>query len=433
MSSLSNHPILSMALLVVLLHGQTAVEAQEGQGTGPTKWRTIDWNSKVTHVQPMTGIVLWTTNERVNDSPIQLEYSYMTYAQIVKADGSYDWGKLERLLEEVASRKHQLILRWHDTYVGQKTGIPVSITGLPNYQTTLGKSEKKPTEFPDWSHPALRKFILDFFTEFATRYDNDPRLAFVQAGFGLWAEYHIYDGPMQLGKTFPSQEYQSEFVKHLNGTLKQTPWMISIDAADNDRAPFEGNLDLLKLRFGLFDDSFNHKKHSKENEPNWRVLGIDRWKDSPTGGEFSFFEKVDQKKALDTNGPHGTPFELHAKKFGISFMIGDAQPNYQKPDRIQSASLACGYRFQLTQLESNGASARMSFKNTGIAPIYYDAFPSIDGIRSAVSLKSLLPGESRQFEISKGLKSQADSETKLSIDCDRLVPGQSIEFDTASR
>ncbi len=31
---------------------------------------------------------------------------------------------LEKLLDQVASRKHQLILRWHDTFVAEPTGVP---------------------------------------------------------------------------------------------------------------------------------------------------------------------------------------------------------------------------------------------------------------------------------------------------------------------
>jgi hypothetical protein len=132
---------------------------------------------------------------------------------------------------------------------------------MPGYETTLGKSEGKSTEFPDWSHPALKTFFLDFFRAFADRYDRDPRLAFVQVGFGLWAEYHIYDGPMKLGKTFPSPEFQVEFIKQLAGCLRETPWMISVDAANEEWSPLATEPKLRSVKFGLFDDSFNHMKH----------------------------------------------------------------------------------------------------------------------------------------------------------------------------
>ncbi len=355
------------------------------------EFRNVTLKQTITDVQPMTGIVLWTTNEHVDDAPIQLEYSYLTYAQIVDRDGRYDWSPLEKILDDVARRGHQLILRWHDTYVGQPTGIPASITKLPHYQLLKAKSEGQVTEFSDWSTPELQEFALEFFTRFAEKYDQDPRLAFIQVGFGLWAEYHIYDGPMQLGKTFPDKRYQSMFARHLSACLRTTPWMISVDAGDADWSAFPDNQELLALKFGLFDDSFNHAKHAKENEPNWNTLGRNRWQHSPTGGEFSFFQKADQSKALAAKGPHGISFEAQAAKFQITFMIGDDQPRFQKPARIREAGLACGYRFEIESFTASDIRSRVTIRNAGIAPIYYDAYPTVNGIRAETSLKGLFP------------------------------------------
>ena len=385
--------------------------------------RPIPLKSAIQNVQPMTGIVLWTTNEAIETAPIQLEYAYLTYRQATNPDGTFQWSALERLLSEVAGRKHQLILRWHDTYVGKKTGVPEHITNQSDYKVIKGKSEKKATEFPDWSYAALQQFTLDFFTEFGKRYDNDPRLAYVQVGFGLWAEYHIYDGPMELGKTFPSKEYQSNFLSHVGKCLSNTPWMISVDSANSDWSPLEDNEELLKLQFGLFDDSFNHKQHKKENAPNWQILGMDRWKNSPTGGEFAFFDPVEQTKALAPKGPYGISFEAQAALYHVSFMIGDAQPEYQKPNRIRQAGMATGYAFQVTRFESDTGKSILEIENRGIAPCYFDAYPVINGTRSDKSLKGLLPGASRSFTIQAGSASPM-----LEIQSDRLVPGQSIEF-----
>ncbi len=385
--------------------------------------RPVALSSKISAVQPMTGIALWSTNPAARTAPIQLEFAYLTYDQIVSEQGKYDWAPLEKLLEEVAGRKHQAIIRWRDTYVGKPTGVPAYIKSRGDYRETTALSEKRHTGFPDWSHPELQRFILEFFTHFAEKYDRDPRIAFVQVGFGLWAEYHIYDGPMQLGKTFPDVEFQAKFAKHLAKTFRQTHWMISVDAA-GDHAPFAKDHELRDLPYGLFDDSFNNRRHKQENEPNWIRLGSDRWKTAPTGGEFSFFQPKDQKEALSVNGPHGVPFATQAAKFHVSFIIGDDQPRFQKPERIRDAGLACGYRFQVTRFEANVKRSIVVIVNNGIAPIYYDAFPAVNGVRSKQTLKGLLPGQSRTFEIESGGDAPA-----LTIQSDRLVPGQQIQYD----
>ena len=387
------------------------------------EFRSVELRAQVDEVQPMTGLVLWSDNDAIDQAPVQLEFAYFNYAQIVTARGTYDWTPLDELLEQVGSRGHQLVLRWYDTYVGRPTGIPTYVTELPGYRPTHGESEGQPTEFPDWSHPEARRFLFDFFREFATRYDRDPRIAFLQVGFGLWSEYHIYDGPLELGRTFPTLEMQSDFTRHLESILPETRWMVSVDAA-NDWAPFAESAELLELSFGLFDDSFNHAKHSEENEPNWNRFGRERWQRAPMGGEFSFFETADQRRALAPDGPHGTAFETQAARFHVSFIVGDDQPRFHPFDRLRNAGLACGYRFRVTRFEASEDASRIEIENCGIAPIYYDAFPAIDGVRATRSLLGLLPGQRALFEVPAG--GQAP---KLSIECDRLVAGQRIGFE----
>jgi hypothetical protein len=385
--------------------------------------RNLPLQSKVEAVQPMTGIVLWSSNPQTAAAPIQLEFSYLRYRDVVDQEGRYDWRPVDQLLDQIASRGHQAILRWHDTYVGKPTGVPEVIRRMDGYQETTGLSEGKKTRFPDWSFPPWRSFVLEFFTHFADRYDRDPRLAFVQVGFGLWAEYHIYDGPMELGKTFPDRSFQEDFARHLAKVFQMTPWMISVDAA-GDHTPYGGNKELAELAFGLFDDSFNHRRHREENEPNWDRLGRERWTIAPTGGEFSFFEERDQEEALSPEGPHGIPFADHARRFHVSFLIGDDQPRFQKPEVIRAASLSCGYRFRVVRLLAGQERTEATIRNDGISPIYYDAFPAIGGSRSSDSLKGLLPGESKICSIPA-----LGESSSFSIECDRLVPGQRIQFD----
>ncbi len=404
--------LLFLALLLTLMGWESLAE----------DFKPIRLKSTITHVQPMTGIVLWSTNPAVSSAPIQLEFAYLKYSDVVGAKGEYDWNSVEKRLNEISARHHQAVLRWHDTYVGKPTGVPRFIKELPDYQERSGLSEKKKTDFPDWSNETWRAFVLEFFTAFAHKYDQDPRIAFVQVGFGLWSEYHIYDGPMKLGETFPDKRFQREFALHLATQFKETPWMISVDAA-GDHTPFTEDAQLAKLRFGLFDDSFNHKLHKKENEPNWHDLGIDRWKLSPAGGEFSFFKKRDQVEALGPTGPYGIPFHEQAARFHVSFIIGDDQPKYQKPEVVRRAGMQCGYQFKVTRFGVSSEATVIDIENIGIAPIYYDAFPAIDGTRSPTTLKGLLPGQTRECRIAK-----RNHSPKLTIECDRLVAGQVIEY-----
>lgn len=381
--------------------------------------------SSISHVQPMTGIVLWTDHPDVQTNSIQLEYRYCGYNEVVNGDGVYNFAVIDRILDEVASHNHQAILRFYFDYPGKKSTAPEFILKQPNYRETIGKSEGLNTHFCDWSNDLLQQFTLDFYSKLAERYDKDPRLAFLQTGFGLWAEYHIYDGPMKLGKTFPSKDFQNRFLQHMDSAFENLPWMISIDAADDECTPIAGDSKLLSLNFGAFDDSFLCKNHSKENAVNWSTIGSDRWKRAPAGGEFSYYNKRDQKLALSKTGPNGISFEKAAQQFHISFMIGNDQPSYQNKDRIAEAGMNTGYRFRVTSAKSDGQRLILNVINEGVAPLYRDAYFAIDDRRSDVSLKGLLPNESRTVKIQTSVKEIQD---RLKIQCDAILPGQEIQY-----
>ncbi len=323
-------------------------------------------SSRITHVQPMTGIVLWTDSEHTGTDAIQLEFRYCGYNEVVDASGQYDFSKIDQILQAVAARKHQAILRFYYEYVGKPTTVPDFIKNRSDYRETIGKSEGQTTHFGDWSHPALQQFTLDFYSQLAERYDQDPRIAFLETGFGLWAEYHIYDGPNKLGAQFPDKAFQDKFLRHMATQFKHLPWMISVDAVDEKYSPIKAKADLLSLNFGVFDDSFLCKQHPKENALNWRAMGEDRWQRTPAGGEFSYYNQRDQRMALDPRGPNGVSFEQAAKQFHVSFMIGNDQPKYQKLERISQAGLATGYRFRVTAIERIDDVVRLQVTNAGV-------------------------------------------------------------------
>lgn len=411
---------LKIATAAVLSGFPVALSAQE--------WRLVPLASQVQTVAPMTGLVVWTDTQGAESDAVQLEFSYLLYNDVVDGTGRYDWSSVDALLDRIAARGHQAILRFRWIYPGfDQTAVPDVIKQLPDYRETVAESEGQPTAFCDWSHPALQTFALDFHSAFAERYDRDVRLAFVQTGFGLWAEYHIYDGPMELGRTFPSKAYQARFLKHLDRVYALTPWSLSIDAAAAERTPFATQTDLLGLGFGLFDDSFMHAKHGDYNTTCWNFFGRDRWQTAPAGGEFSYYTPHDQAQALAPDGPHGESFAAAAARFHITYMLGNDQPRHRSDDDIRRAGLSLGYRFRVDALTTDGTRSRATITNVGVAPIYHDAYPALGDVRSDKTLKGLLPGESDVFEI----RAMGDAEI-FSIASDRLVESQVIPFETAN-
>lgn len=103
------------------------------------------------------------------------------------------------------------------------------------------------------------------------------------------------------------------------------------------------------------------------------------------------------------------------------------QPRFQEADVIRMAGLACGYRFRVTRFFASPSTSEVVVTNVRVAPIYHHAFPAVNGVRSRDSLKGLLPGESATLKIAAGGKNP-----ELTIESDRLVPGQRIEYESES-
>ena len=112
----------------------------------------VPLQSEITGIQPMTGIVLWHTNDKCVTEPdkLQLEFAYLLYSDVCKEKGVYDWSSLDSLLNAVAARGHQLVIRYRYTYVGQPCAVPEYIKAWPGYEEPIGKSEGRDTGFPDW-------------------------------------------------------------------------------------------------------------------------------------------------------------------------------------------------------------------------------------------------------------------------------------------
>ena len=428
-------------------------DAKRLQNGTAQEWAPVELNKKITHPQPMTGLVLWPAEAESRNSThggsITLEYSYCLPCLVVKgcnSNGSiqYDWTWFDNLLNDVASRGHQLVARFRyeypngDDIPGAKKGataVPQYIKDRSDYHETHADNPggDGPTDYADWSNAELQRFTKVFYTDFAERYKNDKRLAFVEVGFGHWSEYHIYGTPLKLGVNFPTKEYQAEFLKYASTALKDIPWAISIDASDEEYTPIVGSSELMALNFGLFDDSFMHQNHeigTKDgyNEECWNAIGAGtRWQTGVCGGEISYYKGSDQKNFLNPAGMYGHTWEEQAKKYHITFMIANDAPSgsYGTGARFKEATMASGYRICVKSCETNGTATRLTVTNNGVAPLYRDAFFAIGDVRSTTSLKGLLPGQELTIEIAANLSNAND----LKIACDCILDTQEIEFE----
>jgi hypothetical protein len=315
--------------------------------------------------------------------------------------------------------------------VAGSTAVPQYIKDMKGYNETFKKNEDGPTYYADWTNAELQWFTKQFYTDFAARYNDDPRIAFLELGFGHWSEYHIYGTPLKLGVNFPSKAYQKEFLQHVSQVL-DIPWAISIDAADEGYTPIVGDEELMALHFGLFDDSFMHSHHERNqgdgyNESCWLAIGRDtRWQTGVCGGEISYYTSADQRNFLNPEGMYGWTWEAASAKYHISFMITNDAPSgvYGTVDRFREAGMAVGYQFEVLNCRTNGQETRFSVTNNGIAPIYRDAYFALADVQSETSLRGLLPNDTMDIVLPVGF-GEGD---QLRIVSPHILPTQQIEY-----
>ncbi|MBP5351071.1 MAG: hypothetical protein J6Y56_03830 [Fibrobacterales bacterium] len=418
-------------------------------------WTPVPLQSSITKALPMTGLVFWTTNYRSGyDDATALEFGYCYPAAVVKgknSDGTinYDWSSFEELLDRAAARNHQEVVRiayenpTDKAWDGVKghTAVPEYIkkdSVRYNYHETTNTVYGNNVHYADWRSDELKWFTKRFITDFAKRYDNDPRVAFLEVGFGHWSEYHIYGTTIKPDTNFPSAAFQKEYAKHVDTTLKNLPWIIGIAAGDASISPYKNDAELRALNYGMLDDSFMHGGHEISsgqgyNEKCWNALDYtNHWQTAANGGEVSFYEYDPPKDAypydhlylLSPEGPHGITWAQAAAKYHITFMLAGSavSGSYGTPSHFLQGALASGYKFRVTSYAFNGRKARATVKNEGVAPIYRDAWVAVGGLRSGTSLKGLLPGDSLTVTVNASA-----NDLELTIESDHLV-GRPIQY-----
>jgi len=72
---------------------------------------SADLENTVDKVQPMTGIVFWSENSgdlSTLGNKVQLEFSYLVYADVIQNAGAYNWSIVDNLLASAASNGRQV-------------------------------------------------------------------------------------------------------------------------------------------------------------------------------------------------------------------------------------------------------------------------------------------------------------------------------------
>lgn len=341
---------------------------------------------------PLKGLVPYSGRDKRDNFPHSMEFNYVPLSDLMTGVNEFQWQPLEQLLNDVASRGHQAVIRVWMVYPGRDNGIPeflakdgLKITTWLNTNTAPHPPEKVHT--PDYDDPRMRMALRNFINAMGKKYDCDPRIGFITAGLlGTWGEWHEY--PRE--DLFASKATQAEVMDTFEDAFKTTRVLLRYPSG-KDHWLYASNAE---RPFGYHDDSFAWATLDTGREeddwffmPSLKAAGnaaVEKWKTQPIGGEIRpelwgkiFDDKVKHKQAQD--------FDRSVKETHATWLMDTGMmEKKQSAKRIANASAAVqkmGYEFHVStasltaasaKQEQRAANVRLELRNTGVAPFYYE-------------------------------------------------------------
>ena len=311
--------------------------------------------------------------------PASMEFFYIPLNKIMTAEDTYDFSLLESNLEKIKEHGNQTIFRVYLDYPDEPNGTPDFFWDL-GIEKIYYKSDNGICYFPDYTNQKCMDLICDCIRELGKKYDGDPRIAYIFAGFvGHWGEWHNYmytQTPGHQGEKMPNNTQKAQFVKTFGESFRKTSVLVrtAFTSALNDYP-----------NIGFHDDSFTQDTIGSDAwnfMPGLRQTGMtSRWKSAAIGGEFR--PEHQAPFVYGINMPSGYQnYEKCLKETHCSWLLFDrafGQGSTTAKERLQKASNQSGYDLYCKEMNvevaENGLLVDISIANVGIAPIYYNWQP----------------------------------------------------------
>lgn len=336
---------------------------------------------------PLKGLVPYQGDVR-RDFPHSLEFNYVFFHQLVKGYAEFDWKPLEQMLDDIASRGHQAVVRIALEYPGRTGLIPDFLIrdGLKVTRWRFQESADRPgqwVETPDYENPRLRRCLRELIHALGKKYDGDPRLGFITAGLlGLWGEWHTWP----RSELFASKTVQQEVMDAYEAAFKTTPILLRYPANDN-HPTLAANA---HRRFGYHDDSFAWATlPTGRKEDAWFFLSAlkaagpsaeAKWQTHPIGGEIRP-EAWGRVFDDDPGDPRIQNFRRCVEATHASWLMDSGMFRRKVPPARRQKALQevrrLGYEFHVSAVtvptQAHGSlPVELELVNRGVAPFYYD-------------------------------------------------------------
>ncbi len=333
---------------------------------------------------PLKGLVPYCDydEEKRSHFPHSLEFDYLSLAELMRGPSSFDWQRMDALLDKIAARGNQAVFRLWIEYPGKKSGLPdflreqgVKITSWKN------KDEKTTCHTPDYNDERVVIALESFIAALGKRYDGDARIGFITAGLlGSWGEWHTY--PRE--DLFASPKSQKRVLKAYEKAFNTTPILLRYPVGkDDDHWAANAHYNM-----GFHDDSFAWGTLDRGKEDDWFYIpllkkagdaALNKWRTQPIGGEVRpelWGQIFDAKPAH----PQAQDFAECVRQTHVTWLMESGMfKEKAKPARYAGAEAQVrrmGYDFHVSTADIQRDDTRLqvclTVLNQGVAPFYQD-------------------------------------------------------------
>ncbi|MCO8124073.1 DUF4832 domain-containing protein [Stieleria sp. TO1_6] len=360
---------------------------------------------------PLKGLVPYAAPEP-GRFPHSMEFSYLPLSDLMVGKDQFDWQPMESLLDKIASRGNQAVVRIYMEYPGHDEGIPefLETQGMKVHQytnTNTAPFPPKTVRTPDYEDAGLRTALQDFIRAFGANYDGDPRLAYVTAGLlGTWGEWHTYP----RNELWASKQTQQLVLDAYAAAFTDTPILLRYPAGPDHGYQAEN----ASRPFGYHDDSFSWATiETGRREDDWFYMpalksagsaAIDKWKTQPIGGEIrpEVWGKIFDKRTEwppQAQSFHDCVSATHASWLMDTGMFREAA-SPQRFQRAETEVRRMGYDLHLRSAtfsidpSQSTCQLKLELINQGVAPFYANWPTEIAWVDShgSIAARQIAPG-----------------------------------------
>lgn len=300
------------------------------------------------------------------------------WRDINPGENEYNWKEIDDMLDACEKHNMTYVLRIlpyshlsgsHDNYGEEHDFVPQWIydKGAAKKRVTLVEDPDIELDVPVWDDEVYLKACRDFASALAEHFDGDPRLEFIDIRpFGNWGEWHF---SQVTGSDMPSVEIQKDMIKHYKNVFEKTLLAVPSDVY-GEVYDYALSIGVAKRNDGLIASSNEEWDLRRSYKANMPAL-------AENAGPYSMMLE-------NSNGPYG-PLKWTQQRFRECIEIAhltmtaldqDSQCGYriyqEQKDVIDEMVNRIGYNFTVTSAKRNGNKLKITVKNTGVAPCYFN-------------------------------------------------------------